>query len=64
MGARMRSARGINVRLSKVLAASERQRELADEVWTDRDGELLPDPAEEPVEENAFAPGASSRPNR
>jgi len=46
-------------RLLKVLEAAERARETEDPVKTDRDGELLPDPAEEPTEETYPGPGQS-----
>ena len=51
MEARKTKRRRRNGRLLKVLAAVERAREIEDPIRTDRDGELLPDPAEEPTDE-------------
>lgn len=50
MDAKKRTPRKISGRLLEILSASETEKEREDETWTDRDGELLPEPPEEAEE--------------
>jgi hypothetical protein len=61
MEANKLSDKTIHSKLSKVLSATAQARDAEDQVETDREGELLPDPSDEPIEGTAYRTSAHIR---